>query len=177
LTVRHGICNRLTQRGAIRLTRERQLALDHAQRTRTFGLLAAAVVNHPALCIQNDASNGQHPQRRLGGLFRIDGGKISRTRPDLRQVGKAKAQKRLELGAGASRGKAAGQDGPATVVQSAYPDEHTCLAIPNRRGRRRALTLVPRAVLQPCMNRSPRRGAAYKVFGLITTKALGCGHS
>jgi hypothetical protein len=27
------------------------------------------------------------------------------------------------------------------------------------------------------MNRSPRRGAAYKVFGLITPKALGCGHS
>jgi hypothetical protein len=113
----------------------------------------------------------------LGGLFRIDGGKISRTRPDLRQIGKTKAQKRLELGAGASRGKAAGQDGPATVVQSADPNEHTCLAIPDRRGRRRALPLVPRAVLQPCMNRSPRRGAAYKVCGLITTKALGCGHS
>jgi hypothetical protein len=27
------------------------------------------------------------------------------------------------------------------------------------------------------MNRGPRRGAAHKVFGLITTKALGCGHS
>jgi hypothetical protein len=27
------------------------------------------------------------------------------------------------------------------------------------------------------MNRSPHRGAAYKVFGLITTKALGCGNS